>query len=54
MVERDRRDSTRADSPLKAAEDAITLDSTGKTIQQVFEVMMKYSLAKAQRRKESS
>ncbi len=54
MVERDRRDSTRADSPLKAADDAIILDSTGKTIQQVFEVMMKYSLAKAQRRKESS
>jgi CMP/dCMP kinase len=41
MVERDRRDSTRADSPLKAADDAIILDSTGKTIEEVFEEMMK-------------
>jgi cytidylate kinase len=41
MVERDRRDSTRADSPLKVADDAIVIDSTGKNIQQVFEEMMK-------------
>jgi CMP/dCMP kinase len=41
MIERDRRDSTRADSPLKAAADAIIVDSTGKNIQQVFELMMK-------------
>lgn len=40
MVARDRRDSTRADSPLKIADDAIVLDSTGKTIDEVFEVMM--------------
>lgn len=40
MVERDRRDSTRADSPLKVADDAIVVDSTGKTIEQVFEQMM--------------
>jgi len=40
MVERDRRDSTRADSPLKVADDAIVIDSTGKNIQQVFEEMM--------------
>lgn len=40
MVERDRRDSTRADSPLKAAEDAILIDSTGKTITEVFQQMM--------------
>ena len=40
MVERDRRDSTRADSPLKVADDAVVVDSTGKTIQQVFEEMM--------------
>jgi len=40
MVERDRRDSTRADSPLKIADDAIVVDSTGKTIEQVFERMM--------------
>jgi CMP/dCMP kinase len=41
MIERDRRDSTRIDSPLKVADDAIVVDSTGKTIQQVFEEMMK-------------
>ena len=41
MIERDRRDSTRADSPLKAADDAIIVDSTGKSIQQVFEEMMR-------------
>src|SRR5688572_26024752 len=36
MIERDTRDSTRTDSPLKAAVDAIVVDSTGKTIEQVF------------------
>ena len=40
MVERDRRDSTRADSPLKVADDAVVIDSTGKSIQQVFEEMI--------------
>jgi cytidylate kinase len=41
MVERDRRDSTRADSPLKVADDAIVVDSTGKTVDEVFAEMMK-------------
>ena len=41
MIERDRRDSTRADSPLKVADDAIVVDSTGKSIQQVFEEMLR-------------
>ena len=40
MIERDRRDSTRADSPLKVAGDAIVIDSTGKNIDEVFEEMM--------------
>ncbi len=40
MIERDRRDSTRADSPLKIAEDAIVVDSTGLSIDEVFEKMM--------------
>jgi cytidylate kinase len=40
MIERDRRDSTRADSPLKVADDAIVVDSTGKTIEDVFAQMM--------------
>ena len=38
--ERDHRDMTRADSPLKIADDAIVIDSTGKSIEQVFEEMM--------------
>ena len=40
MMERDRRDSTRVDSPLKIADDAIVVDSTGKTIDEVFAEMM--------------
>jgi cytidylate kinase len=40
MIERDRRDSTRVDSPLKVADDAIVVDSTGKTIDEVFAEMM--------------
>ncbi len=40
MTERDRRDSTRVDSPLKRANDAITIDSTGLSIDQVFQEMM--------------
>ena len=42
MTERDRRDSTRADSPLKAADDAIVIDSSGLSIDQVFQRMMEY------------
>jgi cytidylate kinase len=40
MIERDRRDSTRADSPLRVADDAIVVDSTGKSIDEVFAEMM--------------
>jgi cytidylate kinase len=40
MTERDQRDMTRADSPLKVADDAIVIDSTGKSIGQVFREMM--------------
>ena len=40
MIERDRRDSTRADSPLKVADGAIVIDSTGKNIDETFAEMM--------------
>jgi CMP/dCMP kinase len=40
ITERDRRDSTRADSPLKAADDAVVVDSTGKSIDEVFREMI--------------
>lgn len=40
ITERDARDTTRADSPLIAAEDAIIVDSTGMAIDDVFAKMM--------------
>jgi len=40
MSERDRRDETRADSPLVCAADAIVVDSTGLSIDEVFLKMM--------------
>lgn len=40
MNERDQRDETRADSPLVCADDAIVIDSTGLTINDVFTRMM--------------
>ena len=40
MTERDLRDTTRVDSPLKIAADAVVIDSTGKSIDEVFQEMM--------------
>src|SRR5438034_5953699 len=40
ITERDRRDTTRLDSPLCAAEDAIVIDSTGQPIEEIFQRMM--------------
>ena len=40
MTERDRRDSTREDSPLVAAADAVVLDTTGVPIDEVLGQMM--------------
>jgi CMP/dCMP kinase len=40
MTERDRRDSTREDSPLVAAVDAVVLDTTGVLIDEVLRRMM--------------
>lgn len=37
VLERDARDTTREHSPLRAAEDAVTLDTTGLTLEQVVE-----------------
>jgi cytidylate kinase len=41
ITERDRRDTTRADSPLRAADDAIVINSTGQSISEVLERMLK-------------
>jgi len=40
ITERDRRDTTRTDSPLVAAEDAIVIDSTGQPVEGVFQRMI--------------
>src|SRR5205823_1708790 len=40
ITERDRRDTTRLDSPLVAAADAIVIDSTGMPIDDVFQKML--------------
>ena len=52
MTERDRRDTTRADSPLKIAEDAVVVDSTGVSIPEVFERMMRVVGEKKESRKQ--
>jgi cytidylate kinase len=46
MSERDRRDSTRTDSPLKIADDAIVIDSSGLSIDQVLQKMLAHIPAK--------
>jgi cytidylate kinase len=51
MSERDQRDATRADSPLATADDAIVLDSTGLSINEVFERMMVVIREKLENRK---
>jgi cytidylate kinase len=40
ITDRDARDTTREDSPLVAARDAIVIDSTGLSIEEVFQRMM--------------
>src|ERR1043166_1488969 len=40
ITDRDHRDTTREDSPLVAAEDAIVIDSSGLSIDEVFQQMM--------------
>jgi cytidylate kinase len=42
LIERDRRDTERVISPLKAAEDAIVIDTTDLTIDQVVKQVLKH------------
>ena len=49
ISERDRRDSTREDSPLVVADDAIVIDSTGLSIEDVFRKMMNYVAEREQK-----
>jgi cytidylate kinase len=39
--ERDRRDATRDDSPLKIADDAIVIDTTELSVEEVFQTMLR-------------
>ncbi len=41
MRERDRNDTSRAAAPLRAAEDAVVLDTTGNTFQQSFDLLLR-------------
>ena len=52
MEERDRRDSTRSDAPLAQAPDAIYLDSTPLTIDEVEEAILKIVSARVTNGKE--
>jgi cytidylate kinase len=52
MAERDRRDSTRADAPLTQAPDAIYLDSTPLTIDEVEEAILRIVRARVSNGKE--
>ena len=47
ITDRDRRDTTRADSPLVAADDAIVIDSSGQSIEEVFQRMITFVREKA-------
>ena len=41
IIERDHRDMTRAESPLRQAEDAILVDSSDMTVEEVMETIVK-------------
>jgi len=47
IAERDRRDTTREDSPLVVAKDAIVIDSTGLSIEDVFRKMVEFVKSRA-------
>lgn len=42
IVERDRRDSTRAAAPLRQADDAVAVDTTERTVEQVVQAMREH------------
>ncbi len=41
IIERDHRDMTRAESPLRQAEDAVLVDSSDMTVEEVMETIVK-------------
>ena len=46
IIERDHRDMTREHSPLKQAEDAVLVDSSDMTIEEVADTIMKIAESK--------
>jgi cytidylate kinase len=52
IAERDRRDSTRAEAPLTQAPDAVYLDSTGLSIDEVEEAILRIVRARVTNGKE--
>ena len=40
IIERDRKDTTRAAAPLRQAEDAIAVDTTGLSLQESFDALL--------------
>jgi CMP/dCMP kinase len=50
MTERDRRDSTRTDSPLAVSKDAIVIDSTGLSVEEVLQEMLAAVRQKTEKR----
>ena len=42
MAERDQRDSSREHAPLRCADDAIAIDTTGLSLREVIDVMLRY------------
>jgi cytidylate kinase len=49
ISERDERDATRTDSPLSKAEEAVAIDSTEMSLDEVFELMLKLAREKKTR-----
>jgi cytidylate kinase len=49
IAERDERDATRTDSPLSIAREAVVIDSTEMSLDEVFELMLKLAGEKRRR-----
>ena len=46
IEERDKRDSSREDSPLRKAPDALFIDTTGMSIEEVLKMMKRFAMGK--------
>lgn len=46
LIERDKKDSTRTESPLKPAHDALLLDTTNSTVDEILDAIQNYMMSK--------